>query len=85
MSLKNITEYTENEFLNFVKKICAVDYRTEQEHTNAVFEFERISEHPSGSDLFYFPEPGHEATPEAIVNIVKTWRIVNGKPGFKHE
>jgi len=83
MSMKNITEYTEKEFLDFVKKICTADYSTEQEHTNAVFEFERISEHPSGSDLFYFPEPGHDSSPEAIVEIVKKWRTANNMPNFK--
>ncbi|WP_434574383.1 bacteriocin immunity protein [Pseudomonas sp. Z3-6] len=79
---KAIVEMTESEFLAFVIKICYVDYPSEKAHTAAVLEFERISEHPSGSDLIYYPEDGHN-TPEQIVHKVKTWRSSNGKPGFK--
>jgi Colicin immunity protein / pyocin immunity protein. len=54
-------------------------------HIDAVLEFERITEHPSGSDLIYYPEPGVENFPEGIVKTVKEWRAANGKPGFKPE
>ncbi|NBF11439.1 bacteriocin immunity protein [Pseudomonas sp. Fl4BN1] len=54
----------------------------EQAHTNAVLEFEEISEYPAGSDLLYYPEPG-KSGPEAVVKEVKEWRAVNGKAGFK--
>ncbi|MBA1377878.1 bacteriocin immunity protein [Pseudomonas brassicacearum] len=79
---RSIAEMTESEFLVFLIKICYVDYPSEKAHTAAVFEFERISEHPSGSDLIYHPEDGHNS-PEEIVNKVKNWRAANGKPGFK--
>ncbi|WP_434703844.1 bacteriocin immunity protein [Pseudomonas sp. Z1-12] len=39
-----------------------------------------ISEHPSGSDLLYYPEAG-KSGPEAVVKEVKEWRAANGKPG----
>lgn len=81
---KNITDFTENELLEFVIKIYTVDYRSDRGHLNAIFEFERISEHPKGSDLFCFPAPGKEG-PQAIIEEVKAWRAAHGKPGFKLE
>jgi hypothetical protein len=33
MDKQNITEYTEAEFLDLVKKICDADYDTENKHT----------------------------------------------------
>ncbi|MDR6957168.1 hypothetical protein J2W43_001144 [Pseudomonas brassicacearum] len=73
---------TEPEFLAFVKKICDVDYPSDSAHVAAIMEFEKISEHPSGSDLIYYPEDGHNSA-EQIVEKVKAWRTANGKPGFK--
>jgi hypothetical protein len=45
-------------------------------------EFERLSEHPSGSDLLYYPEKGNQG-PEAVVKVIKEWRSKNGKPSFR--
>lgn len=81
--MKNINEYTEGDFLALVRKICDADYPSENEHTNAVFLFEKLSEHPSGSDLIFYPSQGQDDSPEGIVKTVKEWRIANGKPGFK--
>nr|WP_269216591.1 MULTISPECIES: bacteriocin immunity protein [Pseudomonas] len=78
-----ITEMTELEFFAFVKKIYDADFDTEKAHTQAALEFERISEHPSGSDLLYYPEAG-KSGPEAVVKEIKNWRAVNGMPGFKN-
>jgi hypothetical protein len=44
-----------------------------------------MSEHPSGSDLIYYPKPLSDNSPEGIVKEVKEWRATNGKPGFKPE
>ncbi|WP_405051177.1 bacteriocin immunity protein [Serratia nevei] len=60
-----ISDYTEREFLEFVNGIYYDNYPTEESHINAVIEFERLSEHPSGSDLLYYPEDGNQG-PEAI-------------------
>ncbi|WP_220087649.1 bacteriocin immunity protein [Pseudomonas fluorescens] len=79
---KPVSEMTEAEFLLFVQKIYNAEYSSEEEHTNAVIEFEDISEHPAGSDLLYYPEPG-KSGPDAVVAEVKAWRSANGKPGFK--
>jgi len=81
---KLFSEFTEDEFTQFVEKICTADFPTERTHDEAIHEFEVISEHPAGSDLIYFSESGKES-PEAIVAEVKIWRIANGKPGFREE
>ncbi|WP_369071618.1 bacteriocin immunity protein [Klebsiella quasipneumoniae] len=80
---KIIAEYTEAEFLAFVKKIRDADYDTESKHTDAVLLFKKLTEHPDGSDLIYYPKPGQDDSPEGIVKEVKDWRAKNGKPGFK--
>lgn len=81
---KMINAFTRFEFLEFARKIYRVDYPTDQEHIDAVFEFVRISEHPKKSDLFFYPEPGKDG-PEAIVSEVISWRTANGKVGFKSD
>jgi len=83
MDKTNITEYTEAEFLALVKKICDADYDSENKHTEAVLLFKKLTEHPDGSDLIYYPKQDQEDSPEQIVNTVKEWRAANGKPGFK--
>ncbi|MNN76225.1 Colicin-E2 immunity protein [compost metagenome] len=83
MSYKKIEDYTEADFLLFVKKICGSEYATEEEQVNAVLEFEALTEHPDGSDLIYYAESDAESTPEVITQKIKEWRAANAKPGFK--
>ena len=80
---KSISDYTESEFLAFVKKIFNPDNTTEDEDVQNVLEFERITEHPDGSDVIFYPPKGREDRPERVVKEVKEWRARNGKPGFK--
>ena len=80
---KSVSDYTESEFLAFVKKIFNPDNTTEDEDVQNVLEFERITEHPDGSDLIYYPRDDREDSHEGIVKEVKEWRAKNGKPGFK--
>ncbi|HGW3588826.1 TPA: bacteriocin immunity protein [Serratia marcescens] len=83
MEKKKISDYTEAEFLNFVKKIFDVQNTTEEEDIRNILEFKRLCEHPSGSDLIYYPDENREDSPEGVVKEVKEWRFKNGKPGFK--
>ena len=84
MELKNsISDYTEEEFLSFVKKICIAEGATEEDDNKLVREFEKITEHPDGSDLIYYPRDDREDSPEGIVKEVKEWRAKNAKTGFK--
>ena len=83
MEKKTISDYTESEFLEFVKQFFNVQSTTEQEDTKKILEFKRLTEHPSGSDLIYYPNDDREDSPEGVVKEVKQWRAANGKPGFK--
>lgn len=83
MEKKTISDYTEAEFLSFVRKICDVDFSSESEHSKAVREFDRLSEHPYKNGLIYYPKEGQDDSPEGIVKEVKEWRAANGKSGFK--
>ena len=81
--LLNISDYAEREFLDFVISICDASARTEEEDVKLVLEFRRLTEHPDGSDLIYYPRDDRDDSPEGIVKEVKEWRAANNKPGFK--
>ncbi|MGV3345564.1 bacteriocin immunity protein [Enterobacteriaceae bacterium LUAb1] len=81
--MKHISDYTEEEFLDFVRKLFDVSNTTEAEDIKNILEFKRLIEHPDGSDLIYYPREGREDSPEGVVQEVKAWRQANGKPGFK--
>ncbi|AEG99378.1 bacteriocin immunity protein [Klebsiella variicola] len=80
---KSISDFTEAEFLAFVKKIFNPNTTTEDEDVQNVLEFERLTEHPDGSDVIFYPPKDREDSPEGVVKEVKEWRAKNGKPGFK--
>ncbi|WP_455886805.1 bacteriocin immunity protein [Pseudomonas rustica] len=85
--MKSLSDYTEEEFYKFVYGIHQADrhlYPTERSHVNAVLEFKRLTQHPSGSNLIFKPrEVGLRDHPRDMVNEVKRWRAEQGLPGFK--
>lgn len=83
MDDKKLSDYSESEFLDLVRKICRAEGPTEEEDNRLVREFRRLAEHPSGSDLIFYPDDGKDDSPEGIVKEVKEWRQANGKPVFK--
>ncbi|QJT78666.1 bacteriocin immunity protein [Kosakonia sp. MUSA4] len=83
MSKNNLQEYTESEFLSFVRKICEADFATEAENDSAIYEFARITEHPEGWNLIFHPKNGADNSPEGVVKTIKEWRAANNKSGFK--
>nr|3GJN_A Chain A, Colicin-E9 immunity protein [Escherichia coli]3GJN_D Chain D, Colicin-E9 immunity protein [Escherichia coli] len=84
MELKHsISDYTEAEFLQLVTTICDAEATSEEELDKLITHFEEMTEHPSGSDLIYWPKEGDDDSPSGIVNTVKQWRAANGKSGFK--
>lgn len=80
---KMISDYTEEEFLIFAKKICNADYPTEEDADAAIREFIRLTEHPDGTDIIFYPTEEQEDSPEGLVKYVKEWRSKNNKPGFR--
>ncbi|QHM77464.1 Colicin-E2 immunity protein [Mixta theicola] len=83
MSKKTISDYTEAEFLELVRKICRAEGKTEAEDNKLILEFRRLAEHPEGYNLIFYPKKDHDDSPEGVVKEVKEWRASNGKPGFK--
>ncbi len=81
---KILSDYTESEFLDLVRKIYNAEGPTEEDDNRRVREFRRLAEHPSGSDLIFYPEDGKDDSPEGVVQEVKQWRQANGKSGFKN-
>lgn len=83
MTNKIFSDYTEEEFLDLVRAIFNGAKNSENQHIKDIQEFDRVSEHPSGRDLIYYPENDNDPTPESVVNEVKEWRAKNSMPGFK--
>lgn len=81
--LDRFEQYTEEEFTKFVEDIWFVNVVSEAAHNELLIHFEKVSEHPRGSDLIYYPLDGEDSSPAGIIASIKAWRAANGKPGFK--
>ncbi|QLG96793.1 bacteriocin immunity protein (plasmid) [Pseudomonas yamanorum] len=83
MALKGrLEDYTEVEFLALLNGICNFDCQDEETHSIWVEHFVRVSQHPKGTDLIFWPEDDDDSSPEGILNAVKEWRASNDLPGF---
>lgn len=81
---KSISDYTETEFLELMNEIYKENTAETDDKSDILLDhFEKITEHPDGTDLIYYAKSDAESTPSAIAKIVKEWRAQNGKPGFK--
>jgi len=83
---KVITDYTEIEFLAFIRGIFTANtklYKTEAEYNAAIRLFEELTEHPDGSDLIFYPKASHGTSPVEIYMEVMAWRKANGKSVIK--
>ncbi|KHL74459.1 colicin immunity protein [Pseudomonas putida] len=84
ISKEKLSDYTEEEFLNFLKEIDrANDDEPDDALAHLLLHFRKIIEHPSGINLLYKPASSKEGEPEEILRIIKEWRLANGKDGFK--
>ncbi|MEK9498758.1 bacteriocin immunity protein [Photorhabdus sp. P32] len=85
MNLKNkLEDYTEAEFIEFMKEIFKENLAKTDEKLNVLLShFEKVTEYPSGIDIIYYANSDSECTPEAIAKNIKEWRAKNGKPVFK--
>lgn len=85
---EKLEDYTEEEFLTFIESICEPPTDLADELFDAyvsenVKYFVKITEHPSKSDLIFYPREGIEDSARGILKELKEWREKNGKPGFK--
>lgn len=85
-----LEEYTESEFVFFLNSMTANPdnlrgRKFERKVDEFVEHFEKITEHPDGSDVIFHPKNGRDDSALAIMLEIKEWRAANGKPGFKPE
>lgn len=86
MELKpRLQDYTEREFLEFTRRIAAVDVK-KQDHDRLIEHFDTIVECPDAIDLIFHParmEWVQVYAPSIVLRIVADWCATNGKPGPK--
>lgn len=81
---KTLSDYTEAEFKAFIEFIFETNCNEGDDVLFPLLEhFEKIIEHPAGTDLIYWPEAKGLDEPDAIIRIIKEWRLANNKPLFK--
>ncbi|WP_242674588.1 bacteriocin immunity protein [Marinobacter halodurans] len=81
---KTISDYTEQDFLALIKEIFKENAAESDDILDELLEeFERVTQHPDGTDLIYYPEEPGDDKPERIIERVKEWRSTQGLPGFK--
>ncbi|QZD70352.1 bacteriocin immunity protein [Pseudomonas sp. 3-2] len=82
--MEKISEYTETEFIRFIEKIRATNKSgSDTELGELLAQFRKLTGHPDGTDLIFYPEPGEDDSAVGITKTVKEWRATNGLPGFK--
>ena len=83
---KSFSDFTEHQFVRFMEELFSANGSAPDEVLDPLLEeFERITEHPAGTDLIYYSEDEELCTPEGITETVKQWREANGLPGFKSQ
>ena len=81
---KDITDFTEDEFIAFMHKILAENVAPTDDVLDVLLEeFCEITGHPDGTDLIYYPEADSSGSAEDVTRVVKKWRATQGLPGFK--
>ena len=81
---KDITDFTEDEFIAFMHKILAENVAPTDDVLYVLLEeFCEITGHPDGTDLIYYPEADSSGSAEDVTRVVKEWRATQGLPGFK--
>lgn len=80
----SLSEYTESEFLEFIKEIWAAA-GTEEYQDELLEHFIDVTGCAAASDWIYYPESADQDSPEGVIAKVKTWRIANGFSDFKRE
>ncbi|WP_192985456.1 bacteriocin immunity protein [Pseudomonas sp. EggHat1] len=81
---KSITDYTEQQFIQFVEDIRKANNNASDSALGELLErFCEVTGHPDGTDLIYYPEDGADNSAKGINRTVKEWRAANGLPGFK--
>lgn len=89
MKLKeNINDYTENEFIDFLKEFFEnpnnLKGKELKNHIEKlVSHFDKIIDHPEGNGLIFNPPDDRDDSPEGVINEIKRWRKSQNLPLFK--
>lgn len=84
--MPNISDYTEAEFISFIQKIRTINKMgSDEELGELLAQFRKLTGHPDGTDLMFYPEPGQDNSAEGVTRTVKEWRAAQGLPGFKEK
>ncbi|MBK5512562.1 bacteriocin immunity protein [Pseudomonas sp. TH15] len=84
--MEDISDFTEVEFIAFIKKIRVVNKGgTDDELGELLEQFSKLEGHAEGFDLIFHPEPGADNSAEGVTETVKEWRAANGLSGFKED
>lgn len=81
----SLQDFTEQEFINFAKKILLAEFETTEGLLKAVTEFVLLSGHPAGTDLIVYPQDFNITTPKSMVEVIKKWRNEHGLPCFRED
>ncbi|UCO97340.1 bacteriocin immunity protein [Metapseudomonas lalkuanensis] len=83
---ESLSDYTETEFVQLLEDLFKADASESDELADVLLlHFRKVSQHPAGSDLIYYPEEGADNSAEGITRTVKEWRAANGLPGFRQD
>lgn len=84
--MEDTSDFTEAEFISFVKNIRGANKGgTDEELGELLEKFSKLAGHPDGYDLIFHPEPGADNSAEGVTRTVKEWRKAQGLPGFKND
>lgn len=82
MIKETLSDYTREEFRQFVYDIMHCSFETEKENDDALRAFIMLTEHPEASDLICYPVGGKECV-DHILQEITDWRSRNYKPLFR--
>ena len=82
-SKAKLSDFTKQEFLSFVTRICNAEEDSEEEGSIDVQHFNKLVPHPEKSDLIFWPPDGIDRTAVEIVNEIEKHCIENNLPCFK--
>lgn len=82
--MANISDYIEADFISFIQKIRVTNkVGPDEELGELLAQFRKLTSHPDGTDLMFYPEPGQDNSAVGITRTVKEWRAAQGLSGFK--
>lgn len=82
MTKDTFSDYTREEFRQFLYDIMHCSSKTDKECEDALEAFIRLTEHPEASDLMCYPVGGKECV-DHILQEITDWRSRNNKPLFR--